>query len=268
MALTTMQTLTPMQASPLEQETNSMSTEATRLRHQMASMQQQPVELVSEPFRAGAAGMLALVTTGALREGVEFSIEEVDGDKSVTGRGRAGKPLVRAPLWAAQPNARNAHERTRADYLLTRGDERLYRLRMSYDGARSVVYRHDIDITPPEETFERSATNVELRIVDLARMQTQSLERPAELSVYPNPATERVSIVVDADGITAERAAEGHFTMLVTDVTATTLLEREVTPGDVVHLDGLSSGCWAVRIMWHGRSQNMLVASATFVVVK
>jgi hypothetical protein len=99
-------------------------------------------------------------------------------------------------------------------------------------------------------------------------MQTQSLERPAELVVYPNPATERVSIVVDANGITTERAAEGHFTMLVTDVTATTLLEREVTPGEVVHLDGLTSGCWAVRIMWHGRSQSMRVASATFVVVK
>jgi hypothetical protein len=238
-----------------------------RLRHMMASMQQPPSEFISEPFRINAPTRLALVTTGGLRETIEFSLEEVTDDVT-TGRGRAGKPAVRALLWAAQPNARNAHERSRADYLLTRGDERLYRLRMSYDGARSVIYRHDIDIMPPEETFERSAANVALRIVDLARMQTQTMERPAELVVYPNPATERVSIVVDADGITAERAVEGHFTMLVTDVTATTVLERRVQPSEVVHLDGLASGCWAVRIMWHGRAQNMLVASATFVVVK
>jgi hypothetical protein len=247
-----------------------------RLRHMMASMQQPPSEFISEPFRIDAPTRLALVTTGALRDEIEFSLEEVS-DHTPTGRGPAGKPAVRAPLWAAQANARNANggsyttqERSRADYLLTRGDEKSYRLRMSYSGRLPVVCRQDIDITPPEETFARSAVtdNTSLRIVDLQRMQTASLTRPADLSIYPNPATDRVSIVIDADGITSERAANGYFTMLVSDAAGTTTIERIVAPSDVVHLDNLTTGCWAVRIMWHGRMHSMPVATATFIVLR
>jgi len=227
---------------------------------QMASMTTPVSELVSEAFTIDDVHMMHLLSTGLLRTDVELTIEEVDP----TGRNRTSAASVAMTM--ARADEKYPDKVERATYYLTGGEHKRYRLRLSYTGRRGLVFREDLDIDPEEETFSKMTTEP-IRIIDLTRRQTATLGPSTQLQIYPNPTSDRVSIIVGGGNLTVANVRTGTLHMDIVTAAGETVMTSPVLLGEVVDVQGLPSGVYAVRIrqveQWGSHNQ----ASGLFVVV-
>jgi len=240
---------------------------------QMASMTTPVSELVSETFRVGDVDEMKLLSTGSLRGDVAVSIEEVDPLTMVMDRDGASRftsfrePEQTFTMNLAQIDEEKPEQMQKARYYLTSGEDKFYRMRMKYTGTRGVIFREDVDIAPGTESFEK-ATNEPVRVINLKRMTGTDLAATTGLSIFPNPATEWVTILVGGAGTTLADAKGRKLVMDVADAVGNVILTSPVSFGEAVDVQGLPTGTYVVRVRLEGPYGSTVRASGTFTVVK
>lgn len=240
---------------------------------QMAAMTTPVSELVSEVFSVGDVDAMKLLTSGSLRDNISVSIEEVDpasvkvDDKGKTKVTNFKEPKESFTLIMAQADEEKPEAMKKALYYLTRGDQQLYRLRMKYTGTDVVVFREDLDMSPAKEEFEKSVLQ-SARIVDLKNMTGADLGASHDLHIFPNPSSDRVTVLVDGLALQREEIGRKHLILDVVNALGHIVLTDGASIGEAVELTGLPAGVYLVRVRIEGATTNTLRASGTFTVVK
>jgi len=232
---------------------------------QMASMTRPVTDLVTESFTVGDVDAMKLVATGAMRGNVDVSIEEVLPDvPMIGGRTRADFRATRSVrMGLAEADDRRPETPAKALFYLTGGDEKAYRLRMRYTGDDG-IYREDVDVTPEKESFGK--TQEMPHVIDLRAMR--GTEASSGLHIYPNPARERVTIIVGTSGMTPGNVRGRTLTMDIADAIGNVVMTSPVTFGEAVDVQGLPSGVYSVRVRMDGALVPTSVATGKFTVVK
>jgi len=231
---------------------------------QMASMTKPVTDLVTESFTVSDVDEMKLVATGGMRGNVDVSIEEVQPDVPLVG-GRTMKSFranrsVRMGL--AEADQRKPDAPAKSLFYLTGGDEKTYRLRMKFTGDGG-IFREDLDITPEKESFGKASEAA--RIIDLKSMRGTDVAMEG-LHIYPNPARERVTIIV---GGPASSGVQGRtLTMDIADALGNVVMTSTVTPYEAVDIVGLPSGVYSVRVRMDGGVLPVTIGTGKFTVVK
>ncbi len=240
---------------------------------QMAAMTTPVTELVSEVFRVGDVDEMKLLSSGSLRNDVEVSIEEVNPATMVMESNGTSRftdfeePEETFTMTLAQVDEEHPEDAQRALYYLTSGEDQLYRLRLKYTGTKAIVFREDVDIAPEKESFEK-AGNEPVRVVDLKRMKGTDLDASAGLRIYPNPASERVTILVGGTGMTPADTKGRMLVLDIADALGNVVLTSPVTFGEAVDVRGLPTGAYVVRVRLEGPYGATVRVSGSFTVVK
>ncbi len=239
---------------------------------QMQSMQQSPTELVSEVFTVGSHRTMKLLTTGTLRNNVTVTIEEVKASDLTTGRDgkRAYASFVASDkataLTLIAPSAAKADALQRKTYYLTNGEEKFYRLRMTYRGRMPAVYREDVDIDPDQESFSRLA-DASLEVVDLQQQQTTTLATTTAPLIYPNPSRGSVTVIATGGKLTAQAHGNAPLLLEVINTLGEVVITRPVHFAEIVHLHELPAGAYTVHIIQNDATMASH-AVGQFVVIK
>jgi len=231
---------------------------------QMASMTKPVTDLVTESFTVGDVDEMKLVATGGMRGNVDVSIEEVQPDVPLVG-GRTMtdfRSMRSVRMGLAEADQRKPDAPARSLFYLTGGDEKIYRLRMKYTGDGG-IFREDLDITPEKESFGKTAEAA--RIIDLNAMRGTDATTEG-LHIYPNPARERVTIIV---GGPASSGIQGRtLTMDIVGALGNVVMTTTVASHEAVDVVGLPSGVYSVRVRMDGGVLPVTIGTGKFTVVK
>lgn len=190
-------------------------------------------ELASEPFTVGNIEEIRILSTGSLRDDIVLVIEEVDGR-------RAGRSTA---LYLAQADERKPEAVGRARMYLTRGEQRTYRLRMTYTGQVPVIYHEDTDISPEKETFDKS-TSTSARIVDLMAMRTNQGDVEPRIQVFPNPSSADVTILYDRADLSLSDASK----LEIIDQIGRAVYSTNIQNTDSTRIASLPTGTYIARL--------------------
>lgn len=204
--------------------------------------------LTTQPFDVGDVNELHTVTTGRLREDVIFAIEELDPETDTA--------IVSTTL--NLPAAEDTSAADRCTWYLTSGGNRRYRLRVTYDGTAPMVRHQDIDLGPERERFGKGSAALNARVVDLSKRTAAVLGTASSLSVYPNPASDRATVIIGGAGVTREQLASGRFVLDIADAGGHMVMSNIVAFGEAVDIVGLPSGAYHIRLR-HEVGQNAVV---------
>ncbi len=238
-----------------------------------ASMTTPVRELVTDVFAVGDVSEMKLLTTGLRRNGVEVSIEEVDPATLTESEDGSVKPKnFRAPkasfaLAMAVADEEKPNATSKAMYYLTAGDNKYYRLRMTYSGEDGRVFREDLNIAPEAESFGKAGTAV-VRVVDLRRMTGTTIGRSADLRIFPNPSSDRVTIIIDGLGLLPDEILPGSLVLDIVDGLGRTMLTNSVSLGEAVDVSGLPNGVYVARVRLESQTGMSVRASGQFSIVK
>jgi hypothetical protein len=126
---------------------------------------------------------------------------------------------------------------------LTRGEQRTYRIRMTYTGETPAVYHEDLDIAPERETFEKDiATPV--RVIDLASMQSGQATTAGRLHVFPNPSLGEVTVIFDGDRTVDIEGSR----LLIFDQLGKVVHEDRIIGQVSTRIGGLPTGTYIARV--------------------
>jgi hypothetical protein len=164
---------------------------------------------------------------------VELVIEEVEGRN--IGRSTA--------LYMAQPEERRPEKQGRARMYLTRGEQRSYRIRMTYKGETPAVFHEALDISPEKETFEKGNDDA-VRVIDLAAMRMEETASMPTLQVFPNPSSGDVTILVTRCDVSHERAMR----LEIVDYLGRTVYLTRVIGQERINIAGLPTGTFVARL--------------------
>lgn len=164
----------------------------------------------------------------------------------------------------AAADERKPEKAQRALYYLTSGRDQVYRLRMKYTGRDAIVYREDMDITPEKESFEKTGQGP-IRVIDLSRMSGTDLTASVDLQIFPNPSTDRVTIIVAGAGLTPTIIRGRALHMDIADAIGNVIMTSPVTFGEAVDVQGLPTGAYVVRVRLEG---TMVAVTGRFTVIR
>jgi len=240
----------------------------------MMSAMRMPVrELLSEVFTVESTAAMKILTNGLLRSNVELTIEQVEASSITTsGDGQARyttttEPTSKTTITLATAEKSKPQKTKRSTCYLSKGNGKLYRLRLKYTGSSGIVFRHHTDLDPEAETFGK-ATEEAITYVDLQSMRSQREDTVATLTVFPNPTASSVSIIVAGEYLDAEQPSTATYTMVIADALGREVARQTVQPGQLVTTENLQAGTYMVRITATNPHGSTLLASGSFVVVQ
>lgn len=243
-----------------------------------ASMTQPVATFVSQPFAVGNALEMKILSTGLLRQGLDISIEEVDLNDEQSSRRHGANPRAVAMsavgLAFAMADDEKPERVDKARYVLTQGDGKLYRLRLTNEATNHDIYREDLDIAPDEEVFEKSHELSNLSIIDLrARSRSITLSTDSRPQVFPNPSTGSVTIAFalsddQLEHVAAPGSATPQLFLDVTDALGNVIISTPVAQADALELSGLSTGAYVARLRSVSAPTISIQNGTTFVVVR
>ena len=230
-------------------------------------------ELLSEVFTVESTAAMKILTNGLLRSNVELTIEQVEASSITTsGDGQARyttttEPTSKTTITLATAEKSKPQKTKRSTCYLSKGNGKLYRLRLKYTGSSGIVFRHHTDLDPEAETFGK-ATEEAITYVDLQSMRSQREDTVATLTVFPNPTASSVSIIVAGEYLDAEQPSTATYTMVIADALGREVARQTVQPGQLVTTENLQAGTYMVRITATNPHGSTLLASGSFVVVQ